>query len=332
MGMKIRALVMLVGLAVSGWANAAKYSVVLPVEASGLECKARAARVSVLFQSIPGVEKVDAVECVNEFSSDSSLGEYRVYSLAVDYTAKNSVNLASAVYGSDVNGFNSAAYFGAFATLDACLTARPAEVAAFEAQTGVSGLFLACLPDEGLYSDAFYLVIQGFGSAKTELVSTDFGLYFRKDEQLSSSQIQWLGTELAAMKANVRINDGRKLLYYAEYAIPAKLETVAWFQSSDQCTQQLADVSAIYGKASSKALVECQQGEGATRMLALALESRIGRTLPLSQKYVSFESCMKFKPAVEARELRNDPRRFLGLLCAPGSMGDGFVHWKLADW
>ncbi len=323
---------MLLGLAFSGWANAAKYSVVLPVEASGLECRARAARVSVLFQSAPGVEKVDAVDCVNEFSSDSSRGEYRVYSLAVDYTAREHVQLASAVYGSDVNGFESAAYYGAFATLDACLAARPAEIAAFEAHAGVSGLFVACLPDEGQYSDAFYLVIQGFGSAKKELISTDFGRYFRKGEQLSSGQIQWLAAELASRKADVRLNDGRRLLYYAEYAIPTKLETVAWFQASNQCAEQLVDVSAIYGRASAQALVECQQGEYATRMVALALESRIDGSQLIPQKYSTFDACMKFKPAVEARELRNDPRRFLGLVCARNTTGEGFVHLKLTAW
>jgi hypothetical protein len=330
--MKTRLFVLLVGLVFSGWANAAKYSVVLPVEASGLECNARAARVSVLFQSVPGVEKVDAVDCVNEFSADSSRGQYRVFSLAVDYTAKDSIDLASATYGSDIDGFQSAAYYGAFDTLDACLAARPAEVAAFEAQMRTSALFVACLPDEGQISDSFYLVIQGFGAAKKELVATDFTRYMRQGDQLSNTQAQWLGAQLAGRGANVRINDGRKVLYYAEYAIPTSLHTIAWFPSAEQCTQQLAAVSAIYGKASSSSLLECQKGQNSTRMISLAIREEMDSLLPLSQKYPNFEACMKFKPAMEGRELRNDPNHFLGLVCAPNMMGDGFVHLKFRKW
>jgi hypothetical protein len=329
--MKTKLFMLMVGLACSGVAHAAKYSLVLPVEASGLECDARAARVAVLFRSVPGVESVESVDCVNEFSADSFLGEYRVYSMAVDYTARERVQLAAAIYGFDVNGFASAAYFGAFSTLDACLAARASEVAAFESQAGVPGLFVACLPDEGQYSDAFSLVIQGFGTAKKELVAKDFGGYFRKDERLSGTHTEWLGSELAAEGAEVRINDGRKLLYYGEFAIPTYLETLGWFQSSDQCTQQLADVTAIFSRSSIKALIECQHGKG-HRMVSLSISSKLERATQLSQKYSTFESCMKFKPAVEVRERRNDPNRFLGLLCGTNTMGDGFVHLKLAKW
>ena len=321
----------MVGLACSGLAHAAKHSLVLPVEAAGLECAARAARVAVLFRSVPGVESVESVDCVNEFSADSSHGEYRVYSMAVDYTAREVVELSTAIYGFDVNGFESAAYYGAFTTLDACLSARASEVSAFEVQGGVPGLFVACLPDEGQYSDAFYLVIQGFGAARKVLASTDLGRYFRKDERLSITQTQWLGAELSAEGADVRINDGRKLFYYAEFAVPTYLETLGWFQSPDQCTQQLAEVTAIYGNASIKGLVECQNEKGA-RMVSVSLMSRLDGVFQLSQKYSSFESCMKFKPAVEARERRNDPNRFLGLLCGSNKMGEGFVHLRLKKW
>ena len=129
---------MLVGLAVSGLANAATDSAVISVESGGWECEARTARVSVLFQSQPEVTKVISTDCLNAVEMPSARGPYRVFTISIDYEARDCLRMSSALYGVDVMGFQADNYEGAFMELDACLAARARESAFFERQTGLN--------------------------------------------------------------------------------------------------------------------------------------------------------------------------------------------------
>jgi hypothetical protein len=328
--MGIKLFLVVVGLTFSGLVQAAKYSATIQTESGGVECDARAARVAVIFQSQPNVDRVLAVDCLNEFQAVTTTGLYRVFTIAVDYEAKNPLEHSSAVFGINPMGSQSGTYEGYFKTLNDCIAARAQEVSTFEAQSGVSAPFVACLPDSSYLSEGYFLLIEGLGFAKKHLQAQSF--YARssaRDDRLTPSQSAWLERSLVTLGANLRFNDGQQIFYYSDRAIVLDVSTFAWFKSLAPCKDQLSDVESVFTKASSSVLAECQQDGAVTKLSVLYMGNSFVSTRALSLNYSSYESCMKFKSAVAARESRDDPQHFLGLICVPDhSSASDFVHLK----
>ena len=295
----------------------------------GQACEARAANVADAFRAQPAVKSVLAADCLNEFSE----GSYEVHTIGVDYESDRPLAMTSAIYGTDVDGFQSSAYRGAFDDLSSCLSARAAEVVTFEAQTGLSAAFAACVPDQSPLSETYVLSIQAFGRSEISLYGYDFRNHFNSGDRLSDLQVRWLTSELSSRSSSVRLHDHLRFFYYAKSPVSMNLTAPGWFKDPAECTSQMDDAGAIFSHLGSRHLVECQQGAASTRMSVLYLDAMLPMTLPLSQKYSSFEACMKFKPAAAAREQRQDPKGFLGLLCVADSYSEGsFVHHKFLNW
>lgn len=329
--MKIRLFVMLVGVVVSGAAHAIGYTASIDVESSGLSCEERAAQVALLFEAQPGVEKVATVDCVNEFVATSGQGEYSVYTLAIDYVSRRYLSLSWVRYGYDVNGLNPGNSRGAFRTLDECLAARPAEVAAFELTQSLPASFVSCLPDSSDYSEGYVLSIGSLGDLKRRFLANDFSLQLGKDQFLSPEQIAWTEQTLTAEGALVRINDGHKLFFYTETGLPVRLLRVGSYDLGTQCEGQLQSAREIFGHESTQALVGCQLRRSKTALYAMYVGTWMTSSFSLARKYSSYDSCMKFKDVVANRERRDDPRRFLGLVCAPDVFSaSGFVHYRFS--
>ncbi|NDD91469.1 hypothetical protein EBZ37_05230 [bacterium] len=327
--MQTRFFAMVMGLVLSSLAHAETFSRVIQVEAGGLECAARAARVSALIVSNSFVKRLKTVECVNEFEGVASFGPYRVYSISVELDAEASFSMPTAEYGSDVLASEVGSLNGAFPSLDACLRARPAEMASFEENVGVSALFVSCLPDHSSVQEGYVMSIAGFGQPKKSLQVFQFYGAYHSDGLLSVTQIQWLNHELTSRGAAVRLNDGRRVFYYADDSILQGLSVFGGFIQAQQCQSQLSEVQEMLGKASVQASVECQQHETRMSMEVLTVGQTLWHGEVYGQKYSSYEVCMKYKGVVAARERRNDPNHFLGLICSSDYAGGSFVHTKL---
>ncbi|MBU6374576.1 MAG: hypothetical protein KGQ59_01140 [Bdellovibrionales bacterium] len=330
--MKTHFFAVLLGVSISTLAHAGAYSQIIQVEAGGLECAARAARVSALFASNASVRKLVNVECVNEFEAVGSFGPYRVYSIHVELDADDSFAVSTAEYGTGGLGSGAGSLVGAFSSLDLCLKSRPAEIAAFEQNSGISALFVSCLPERSQLQAGFVLSIVGFGRAKKQLQAFEYAHAYEAQGALSPNQMSWLNQELLALGASVRMNDGRSVLYYAENPITQALTSGGAFIETQQCTDQISEVQQILGQASVRGLVECRQYETRMRMEILTVGSDFSSSEVFGQKYSSYQVCMKYRSVVAARERQKDPEHFLGLVCSPDYVNSGFVHRKFATY
>jgi hypothetical protein len=289
-------------------------------------CAEEAAALGTRFAKATGL-KVTASNCAGVSSVQVDQLNYTLYSLNVDYLAESSIQTYIANFGlADENdGTLPTDHQGVFATLSDCQSAMSAQIAIFEKQTGTSLLSARCELGTWGLSQAFVLVLEGFGSPDRTLQVADFGTEGGAGLALQAG-VNDLITRAHGVVAG---NWSHFVFYYANHQLPVRYLWLGYFTDTE-CHSQLKAAQEIFKnmETPADAVVQCISSgqDGATTSLDAMYVSRtlvLGDFGARSQPYYSFTECMSnLERTLEEVNSQGGPDP-LGAICTEDVLNKG---------
>ncbi len=279
----------------SAWAAPSLHHYWVRIPQTSQSCAEEAAALGARFAKTTGL-KVMASKCAGVSSVQVDQLNYTLYSLNVDYMAESPIQTYIANLGlADVIAGNLPTdHQGIFATLSDCQSATSAQVAIFEKQTGTPLLSARCELGTWGMSQAFVLVLEGFGSPDKTLQVADFGTEGGSGLALQSG-VNDLITRADGVVAG---NWSHFVFYYARRQLPMKFLRLGDLTDTE-CHSQLGAAQEIFKsmETPADAVVQCissGQDNGATALEAAYVSQPmvLGDFGSRSAPYYSFTECM----------------------------------------
>lgn len=298
-------------------ADNSNFSYRVKIPATHLSCEQEAARLEQNFRESTKIDNAKG-RCLAVLPISEAGRGYQLYSLIIDYSARELQRVYVADFLVDTLDRESMAPLTGYTSYEACLNDIEVQRREFERSTLLQPAAASC-QDQSIFGQAlFTLRIEAFGVPANKLYYASLGVDPTENRALAE-QIQSLLTD-----QNVRIIKSfeRMVFFYAPKRIYVRHLNIGYFKDQKECEIQLAEGKAILTRSGSpKALALCQKNYGSFKIEAFGLGDRFilsdyGGGAP---KYDTFSECLGDRDRIISQFA---PGTVFGAICAPDSYND----------
>jgi hypothetical protein len=246
---------------------------------------------------------------------------YRTFDLVIEYSKSVQANL--------VTTFDEHSYVNAlYETADQCVAQRDAEMATFQASTGLEPLLAYCLSDrrDPEIDNGWTLRIDGFGKPKLspQHMARDFynGINGNVDalEATLRSTLEAYGAQ--NVKTRVRATTNRSIvhaMYYAAKRLPIIQYSEAQFKTVQSCESYRDEMRDVFAAASGQSAIFFCGGSSYTTTVYMYTAGIVMQPLATdltSVKYGSLEECESKRAETEASWRDGLEKNIVGSVCS----------------